>query len=231
MPNWGNAFSGGASGAAAGSAFGPWGAAAGGILGGLGGLFGGDNEEKGTDEWLNQIPEEMRQYLGPYIDAGRGAIPHLNELSDEYQKMYQDPNSIISRIGAGYRESPGYKWRLGQGEQAITNSAAAGGMLGTGQHQQQAGELAGHLADQDYQNYLEQALGLYRGGLQGRTGIEQNIFGVGANAAGDLAGSLGDLLNQRAKLNYERSASRNKASSDMWSNLGVLGKNLKDYWK
>ena len=139
----------------------------------------------------------------PYINAGQNALPHLNDLSGEYQKLYQDPNAIISRIGSGYRESPGYQWRLNQGENAITNAQARGGMAGTAQHQQEAGELAGHLADQDYNDYLKNALGLFGTGLQGRTGIETGIFNTGAEASSSLAASLAKILQDQAKLRYQ----------------------------
>ena len=170
--NWGGGLSGAGSGALAGSSFGPWGTAIGGAIGGISGLFsGGEDEEEKTNKILEQISPEMRQYLMPYINAGTGALPHLNDISSEYQKMYQDPNSIISRIGGGYRESPGYRWRLNQGENAINNAQAAGGMAGSAQHQQLAGQLAEDLANQDYNDYMKNALGIYEGGLTGRTGV------------------------------------------------------------
>lgn len=216
--DWGNAFRGGTSGAVAGSSFGPWGAAAGGGLGALTGFFGND-EEKDTNKFLDKIPDELKQYLMPYINAGQGALPHLNDLSGEYENMYKDPNAIISRIGAGYRQSPGYQWKLNQGENAINNAAAEGGMVGTGQHQQEAGELAGHLADQDYNDYMTNALGLFTGGLSGRTGIEQGIYNTGADKSGDLATSLANVLFARGGLNYQRSSQQNKMNSDMFSSI------------
>jgi hypothetical protein len=218
--NWGNAGSGAASGAAAGSTFGPWGTAIGGVAGGLfGGFSGDDDEEDKTNELLSQIPEQLKQYLTPYVNAGMGALPNLNELSGEYANLYKDPNAIISRIGSGYRQSPGYQWKLNQGENAITNAAARGGYAGTPQHQQYAGELAGNLADQDYQDYLGKALALMTGGLQGRTGIEQGIFDTGAGAAGSLGTGLANYLMGSAGLNYKRGAAQNQMNSDMFSSL------------
>ena len=217
--NWGNAATGGVLGAKAGNSLFPGiGGLAGGALGALSGFFGGDEDEE-TNKLLDQIPDELKQYLMPYINAGQNALPALNDVSGEYQKLYQDPNAIIARIGGGYKQSPGYQWKLGQGENAITNAAAMNGMAGTAQHQQQAGELAEHLADQDYQDYLGKALGLFTGGLEGRRGIEQGIFDTGANASGSLATGLSNYMLGRAGLNYTRQANQNQANSDIFSSL------------
>lgn len=225
--DWGNTFRGGAQGALAGSSFGPFGSLIGGGLGLLGGIFGGDNdEEEETNGILNQIPDQLKQYLTPYINAGQNSIQNLGNLSGEYEKLFKDPNDIISRIGSGYKSSPGYQWKLNQGENAINNAAAAGGMAGTAQHQQQAGELAGNLANQDYYDYLNPALSLFGQGLQGSTGIHQGIFGTGATAAGDLGTSLANNSFARGGLNFQRGLNRNQQNSDLWSNIfSYLGKN------
>lgn len=223
--DWGSGARGGATGAMAGSSFGPWGSAIGGTLGAIGGLFGGSDEKDETDKILAQIPAEMRQYLQPYIDAGMVSLPNLRSISDQYAKLYENPNDIISRIGSGYTQSPGYQWQLNQGENAINNAAAAGGMIGTGQHQQQAGQLATNLANQDYQNYLDKALGVFNTGLAGRTGIESGIFNTGADASGTLATSIANALMGQAGLNYKRSANNNQLNSDLMSSIiSVLGK-------
>lgn len=204
--DWGNAGKG-------------WASTGGSGAGLLAGFFGDNDYEKDTNNILDKIPPELRQYLMPYINAGQGALPHLNDLSSEYESMYKDPNAIISRIGAGYRQSPGYQWKLNQGENAINNAQAAGGMAGTAQHQQEAGQLAGNLADQDYQSYLDKALGLFTGGLSGRTGIEQGIFNTGAEASGSLAASLSKILQDQAQLRYQGGLNKNQQLNDLLSSL------------
>lgn len=217
--DWGDAFRGGSTGAVAGSKFGPYGAAIGGGLGALTGIMGGNsnrNEERQTNALLDRIPAELKQLLMPYISAGEGA---LGKVGTEYNRMITNPNDIISQIGSGYKESPGFQWRRDQGLNAITNAQAAGGMTGTGQHQQLAGELAENLASEDFGNYMNRTLGVYGAGVQGAQGLASG----GQMASTDLASSLGDLLYQRAKLNYERQASKNKGSSGLFSDvLGFL---------
>jgi hypothetical protein len=209
--DWGNAFRGGATGAAAGSVFPGWGTAIGAGLGALSGLFGNDEEEN-TNKLLDQIPDQLKQYIMPYITAGQGALPGLQK---EYGNLVSNPNDIISRIGSGYKQSPGYQWRLNQGENSINNAAAAGGMAGTAQHQQQAGELATNLASQDYNDYMTNALGLYGTGLEGEKGLAT----LGANSGSDLGTSLSNLLQGKAGLNYARGATKNQMNSDLFSSI------------
>lgn len=212
MPfNWGNAAQG---------------ASAIGGIGALGGFIPSKDPSKEANKYLDQIPDQLKQYLMPYINAGMGALPNLQGISGEYEKMYKDPNEIISRLGSGYRESPGYRWKLNQGENAINNAAAMNGMIGTGQHQQQAGELAGNLADQDFQQYLGKILELFTGGLQGRAGIESGIFNTGAEAGGSLAANLAKILQAKAGLAYEGAANKNKQTSDIFSNIGSMGSKI-----
>jgi len=46
-----------------------------------------------------------------------------------------DPDGLYSKLGQGYKESPGYQFKLKQAMMAGDNAAAAGGMAGTPQHQ------------------------------------------------------------------------------------------------
>ena len=184
-------------------------------IGALGGFLGNNDYEKDTNNILNQIPGELRQYLMPYINAGKGA---MGKATGEYDKLISDPNEIINRLGAGYKQSPGYEFRLNQGENAINNAAAAGGMVGTGQHQQQAGELAENLAGEDFYNFLNKVLGLYGTGLQG----EQGITELGAGASGSLANSLANILKTQAQLKYQSGLNENQQNSDLFSSIGSI---------
>jgi hypothetical protein len=208
-----------------------WGSAAqgfsqGGLIPGIAGGFLYDDPEKDANKYLDQIPDELKKYLTPYIEHGEKSYGNLNDISGEYANMYKDPNAIIQRLGAGYKQSPGYKWRLNQGENSINNAAAAGGMAGTAQHQQQAGELAENLASQDFNDFMKNILGIYTGGLSGRTGIEQDIYGKGATASSDLATGIANWLNQKGGLAYQGAKNRNQQWSDTFSNIASAGKSL-----
>lgn len=189
----------------------------GGLIPGLVGGFLSEDPEEKANKYLDQIPDELKKYLMPYIQQGQKSYGNLNDISGEYENMYKDPNAIIQRLGAGYTQSPGYKWRLNQGENAINNAQAMGGMAGTGQHQQLAGELATNLASQDFNDFMKNVLGIYTGGLSGRTGIEQDIYGKGYGASGDLATGIANWLNQKGGMAYQGAKNRNQQWSDALS--------------
>ena len=138
--NWGGAGQGAVAGGSAGSAFGPWGTAIGAGIGGLTGGFGGDDDptEK-SRKLLEQIPERLRPYFQQYFQTGQNQLPGL---SDKFNNLINNPGGNVNKFGEGYKESPGFKWQLGQGEKAINNAYAAGGMAGSNEHGQQAGTLA-----------------------------------------------------------------------------------------
>lgn len=238
--NWGTGLSGAASGAAQGMAFGPWGAAAGGVLGALGGFGGNPGDD--AMKYYKQIPGAMKPYYDPYINAGQQAMGQLQgeygrliggggALQNQFAQMMSDPNSVISKIGAGYQKSPGFDWQMQQGQDAINNANAAGGMVGTPQHQQQAGQLATNLANQDYYNYMNQALGVMGQGLQG----SGNLYGMGINglqginqmgfgASTDLATNLAQALMSQGNLAYANGVNQNQQTSGLLGNaIGALG--------
>lgn len=179
---------------------------------------GGRNPAGGAIKYLDQIPGQIKPYYDPYIEAGNRAMPGLEHSYDE---MINDPNAIIKRLGAGYQKSPGYDWRLQQGEGAIGNAAAAGGMSGTPQHQQQAGQLAENMAGEDYDKYLDHVLGLFGGGVQGKQGISNQ----GYNASTSLADALAQILGTKAQYKYAGQAGENQAKSSDTGNIfgGLAG--------
>lgn len=174
-------------------------------LGGLMSIFGGGgknigmpnytNPAEGAMPYLEQIPETMRPYYNPYVNAGRNA---LSGLTEQYGSLINDPTGLMNKIGATYQQSPGFQSRVGQATNAAMNAAAAGGMTGSPTHQQNVSQMVNDIAGQDYNNYMNQALGQYGLGLQGMGGINQ----MGYGASTGLADSLASNLLNRANLSY-----------------------------
>lgn len=175
----------------------PWLAKGGFIGSGLQDLFGGgDDEYKGTDpdEYLSQIPDVLKKYFAPY------------------QKMALDPTGELATLGAGYKESPGYEFELGQALKSGTQAAAAGGMAGSPMQQQMAQQTATGLAGQDYYKYLEDAMRTLMGGAQG--------YGqLGENLASNLM-SRSQLAQLREE---EAERARQQRESDVWGTIGTIG--------
>jgi hypothetical protein len=156
-------------------------------------IFGDDDPYADASAYLEQIPGTITPYYQPYIDAGTGA---LNTLQDQYGNLISNPGGFINQVGSGFQSSPGYDYEVDQATQAANNAAASTGMLGTPQEQQQLATTVSGLANQDYYNYLNTALGAYNTGISG----ESNLANMGYNAASGLAGDLSSNLMNEAGL-------------------------------
>ena len=197
-----------------------------------------NNPADAAEDYLDQIPSTISQYYNPYITAGQQSLGtaqnQYNELlglgapvGHAYGAMITHPGQVVNAIGSGYQQSPGYDWQMEQGQDAITNAASAGGYLGSPQQQQYAGSLAENLANQDYYNYLNTALGQFDKGLSGGTGLyetglggEQQIANMGLSAGNELANNLMQALITQAQLAYAGAANQDEHQG------GILGDTL-----
>lgn len=175
------------------------------------------NAAKGAEGPLNQIPGQIKPYYEPYINAGKSTLPGYQDIM---QKLLSNPQDFINELGKGYQKSPGYDFRLNQGENAINNAQAAGGMLGSPQHQQEAGELAGNLANKDFGEYMDRIL---KGLGIGAAGTS-DIVGKGAGASSDLAQALAQVLMSKSNLKYAGQANQNQQTGGLIGNvIGGIG--------
>ena len=159
---------------------------------------GGDNISL-SDPSLSQIPGVLQKYYEPY------------------GQMWQDTSGVMSKLGEGYKESPGYEFTLSQALQAGKQSAAAGGMSGSPMAQQEAQETGAGIASKDYYSYLNNAMKMYMGGVQGYGQLGQNLGSVLMSQS---------QLTQMQREEEERKEEEEKAQeSQMWgSALGAVGR-------
>lgn len=146
--------------------------------------------------------------LQPFTQAGQASLGNLS--------------SLLGNNGANqasmYQESPGYQWQLGQGTQAITNSAAAMGGVNSGNTLKALQSYGQGLANQDFNQWLGNTYNMNMGmanmgqssaagtanlGASAANTMGQNTIGAGnaqaagqvgaANAYGNALGSIGNL--------------------------------------
>lgn len=157
---------------------------------------------------LDRIPNETNKYGQPFFEAGASALPGYKDFMDH---LMRNPDQILNMLGQGYKESPGFQWNKKEGEGAINNAQAAGGMLGSPQHQQMAGEMATNLASKDYNEYMDRILKGLGIGTQG-TG---DIVKGGQVAGSDMAKRISDYLTNKSTLQYAGTASQNNIVGDL----------------
>lgn len=157
-----------------------------------------------ANNYLKKIPNTVKPYYDPYIEAGNRQLPMLE---DEYASLIGGPGDKLNEIGGGYQQSPGFDFALKQALGASGNAAAAGGMAGSPQHEYQNMDIATGMANQDYDQWMKQALGLYDTGLSG----SQGLYNTGVNSADTLARILAGNLETQAGNAYAGTANRNSS--------------------
>lgn len=198
-----------------------------------------ENPADDAEKTLSQIPSTITPYYQPYIDAGSQSLSALgnqytnllgnyNQLHSALTQMLMNPGGTLNTIGAGYEESPGYSWEVSQGQEAAENAADAGGYAGTPQDQQYQAQMTEGIADQDYDQWLNEVLGVGKTGLKGvgkmygagLNGVE-GLNKMGYDASNQLAEGLAQYLNEQAGLEYTSQQNENQHKAGIAS--GIYG--------
>ncbi len=183
-------------------------------------LFGGTPEKNPmmeANQYLNKIPGVAHEGYDPYVNAGLDAS---GKTKDVYENLMNDPTAFINQLMKGYQPSEGYQFQKGELTKELGNAAAAGGVAGTPYDVMNQGKGIQGLLSGDMQQFLQNALGLFRTGLSG----EENIAGRGYNATGQLTDTLGNALNQQGGLAFQNAQQQNADArtdkKNLWSMFG-----------
>lgn len=164
---------------------------------------------------MGQIPGAVKPYYQPYIDRGQQSG---DKLTQQYEDLITNPGKVYSDLGAGYKESPGYQFKLQQALAAAQHANQAGGMLGTPQDQQQQAGVANDVASQDFEEYINHILGLYDTGTKGRQTEEEQ----GYNSSTGYGDIIGSVLGQQGNNQFTGQAADNARRAQNWANLFKL---------
>lgn len=176
-----------------------------------------------AQHYLGDISGQLHSAYDPYIHAGQQAMGQMQGMEGQYGSMANDPTGLMSSIGSHYKQSPGYQAALHQALQAAGSSAAAGGMAGTPMAQHNAASLATNMANRDYNNYMQTALGLHQQGLAGKTGILGNLYHGGFAASQGLASGLGSMDMSKASLSHAQESDDAQTQQKMFGQMMKVG--------
>ena len=154
-----------------------------------------EDPTKAANKYNNQIPGVGHKYYDPFITGGQEAG---GVLKGEYNKML-DPTAFMDQIMQHYQTSKGAQYQQDKLGRGIGSTAAAGGIAGTPEHQREYGEMASDINSKDMQEYLQNALGIYGGGIKG----EQDFYGKGYDASKEMADLLGGNLASQGSMAYK----------------------------
>jgi len=154
----------------------------------LGDIFGNSgNPYNKAMGYYNQVPGMLEKYFNPYINQGR---QDMGELHGQIMGLLNNPDALMNKFGKGYQQSPGYQFQVNQATKAANQAAAAGGMAGSPAEQMGLAKNVNGLANQDYNQYLNHALGLYGQGFNGLSHMNDMGFQAAQGLSGDLASNL-----------------------------------------
>lgn len=186
------------------------------VGGGIGGLLGSlftSNPADAANPYLNQLPSAVGHYMEPYSQAGSAM---LNPLQQQYGQLTSNPGGMMNQIGSNFHQSPGFQFALNQALTGANRAAAAGGLAGSPSNQLQNMQTATQMGNQDYYNWLGNALGMYGQGLHGM----QGMAGLGMQGATNMSNVIANQLAQQAAMAYQQQAQQNQG---IMSGFGALG--------
>lgn len=160
-------------------------------------------------EQLDKYYNEAQGQLNPFINNASGAFVNMNNA----QNALMNPQYLLDLFNKGYNESDVAKQSEAMAGQHGLNAASSMGIMGSTPALSAIQSGTAGIAAQDKQNYLNDMMQKYMQGV----GINQNIYGTGAQAAGQgsqNAMQMGDWSNTNA-------ANRQSAGGRLFG--GLLG--------
>lgn len=166
--------------------------------------------------------QDVSKTYQPYMDAGTGALSSYRDVANGIQgqvspilgRMGDTVNSMNPIVGKltssnlnDYQTSPGYDFRMQQGEKAIQNSAAARGMLNSGSTLKALEQYGQDYGTNDYQTYL--------GNLQNQLTAVNTQLGAQGNYLNSTINGANASLNAYSPLI--------STGANMTNNLGSVG--------
>lgn len=169
------------------------------------------NQQAMLMQWM--MYQQSRKDYAPWREAGTEAI---NQLSNMVQ---QGPGK--------YTESPGYEFRLREGQRALEGSASARGNVLSGAAQKAAIRYGQDYATNDYDNFLAryyQSLTPYQSLAGVGMTATQGTTGAGMNATNQIGSYLQNIGNAQAA-NYINQANIASGTMNSMANNALAGYN------
>lgn len=171
---------------------------------------------KDAQKKLEKYFQQAQQYQQPYLQHGEEAYGNLSGAMD----ALLNPEELYSKWASSYEESPAAKFAEELAQTHGLDAASAMGLLGSSPALQAIQGGKAQIGLEERQNYLNDLMQKYMAGA----GIGQNIYGIGANAAGQLGQNAMNMGQNAAQLKYgEKSSKGNLFGNLLGTGAGVVG--------
>lgn len=170
--------------------------------------------------------ERQTQQLNPYLDAGRQGLSYLTAA-------YGPGGELSGKFAAPTAEeaaaTPGFRFQLDQGNQALQRSAAAGGGLQSGGTLKALDQYSQGLASTYYQNAYNNALRTFQTNRDNTLGGYLALTGIGQNALSQYntaSQNYGNLSSANIMNTGQAIGNTTLQGSEFNANLGLQGAQL-----
>lgn len=174
------------------------------------------NPQQGYEDAGNQLQNYYGQaqgYLQPYNQNGQNAYGTLNAQ----QAALGDPAKLESQWASGYSESPYAQQMTNKATQSGMNAASSMGLMGSSPALANIQQSAGDIMQSDRQQYMNDLMQKYMQSV----GINQGIYGQGANAAGMMSNNSMNMGKDMAGAAYGQA----NAPGQLFGSLLGMGAN------
>lgn len=194
-------------------------------------LFGGNDAARDQTNFINaglntasNFTNQANNNLTNYYQQ---ALPYFESLYGSGSKglsQLEDALGINGAAGSNnaltaLKQTPGYQFTLGQGDNAINAAAAANGTLGSGNQALALSKFNQGLASNTYNNYISQLQPFMNLATTGASGAGNILTGLGSGISNNLLGLGNDYL---SGLSAEGAAQANADLSNAQGFGGLL---------
>lgn len=131
--------------------------------------------QKGID-FEKEVFDYFKSINAPFVEQGTNALARYADI-------------VLGGNLDAYKQSPGYKFQLQQGQNAITNTAATRGGVKGGNTLKALTSFGQNLAKGDYYDYLNQ--------LAGMAGIGQTAVNSAGGIGASTGANIGNMYGQQ----------------------------------
>lgn len=138
--------------------------------------------------------DQAKGYQTPYMNAGTDQIGKLNDA----QGKLLNPSDLLNDWMSKYKTSAFAQKSMDNAKEAGMSGASSMGLLGSSAALNNVQQSSSDIMNADRQQYLSDMMQKYMAGI----GIGQNMFGVGANTAGNLGRESLEVGNDQGAAAY-----------------------------
>lgn len=164
--------------------------------------------------------EEAQKY---YKDAQGNLQPYNANGQSQFQRLtgqaeaLNDPVHLQDQWAQSYEMSPQAQQLLSQAKESGLGAASSMGLMGSSAALNNIQNSAGNIMQNDRQSYMNDLMQKYMQSI----GIGQNLYGIGANVAGNMSNNAMEMGKNMAGLKYGET----NAPGDMFGKLAGIAAN------